>query len=164
MELLKWINRRVNPVCISLTILLSWPKNWLDKRCGFAQGCIPVEPKASSAFSSLDNNNLLFNVLPMFLKKSANNWSNLLPSKFQDLFPATLFEIFIFLSKYSILISWENCRVFFWLKNSWKCLGFRHFSCWQLWFHEKNCQKKFGWKTRENVGVVSKLSFWTKIE
>ena len=24
----------------------------------------------------------------------------------------------------------------------------------QLWFHEKNCQKKFGWKTRENVGDV----------
>ena len=36
----------------------------------------------------------------------------------------------------------------FWVKNSWKCCGFRLFSCWQLWFHEKNCQKKFGWKTR----------------
>ena len=32
----------------------------------------------------------------------------------------------------------------------------------QLWFHEKNCQKIFGWKTRENVGVLSKLNFWTK--
>ena len=30
----------------------------------------------------------------------------------------------------------------FWVKNSWKCCGFGLFSCWQLWFHEKNCQKK----------------------
>ena len=35
---------------------------------------------------------------------------------------------------------------FFGVKNSWKCCGFRLFSCWQLWFHEKNCKKKFGWK------------------
>ena len=28
------------------------------------------------------------------------------------------------------------------MKNSWKCWGFGIFSCWQLWFHEKNCQKK----------------------
>ena len=68
-----------------------------------------------------------------------------------------------FLSKNSILISRENCRFFWGVKNSWKCCGFGLFSCWQLWFHEKNCQKKFGWKTRENVGVLSKLNFWTKI-
>ena len=48
-------------------------------------------------------------------------------------------------------------------KNLWKRCGFRLFSCWQLWFHEKNCQKKIGWKTCENVGVLSKLNFWTKI-
>ena len=24
---------------------------------------------------------------------------------------------------------------------SWKCCGLGLFSCWQLWFHEKNCQK-----------------------
>ena len=29
------------------------------------------------------------------------------------------------------------------LKNSWKCCGFGLFSCWQLWFHEENCQKHF---------------------
>ena len=39
------------------------------------------------------------------------------------------------------LISRENCRFFGGVKNSWKCCGFGHFSCWQLWFHEKNCQK-----------------------
>ena len=50
-----------------------------------------------------------------------------------------------FLSKNSTLIFRENCR-FFWVKNSWKCCGFGLFSCWQLWFHEKNCEKKFGWK------------------
>ena len=41
--------------------------------------------------------------------------------------------------------------------------GFGLFSCWQLWFHEKNCQNIFGWKTSENVGVLSRLNFWTKI-
>ena len=46
----------------------------------------------------------------------------------------------------------------FWVKNSWKCCGFGLFSCWQLWFHEKNCQKKFGWKTRENVVVLDILA------
>ena len=51
----------------------------------------------------------------------------------------------------------------FWVKNSWKCCDFGLFNCWQLWFHEKNWQKRFGWKTRENVGVLSKLVFWTKI-
>ena len=61
-----------------------------------------------------------------------------------------------FLSKNSTLISRENCR-FYWLKNSWKCCGFGHSSWWQLWFHEKNCQKKIGLKTRENVGVLSKF-------
>ena len=67
-----------------------------------------------------------------------------------------------FLSKNSTWISRENCW-FFWVKNSWKCCSFGLFSCWQLWFHEKNCQKNFGWKTRENVGVLSKLNFWTKL-
>ena len=45
------------------------------------------------------------------------------------------------MSKNSTLISRENCR-FFMVKNSWKCCGFGLFSCWQFWFHEKNCQKK----------------------
>ena len=67
-----------------------------------------------------------------------------------------------FLSKNSTLISRVYCR-FFGVKNSWKCCGFGLFGCWQLWFHEKNGQKKFGWKTRENVGVLSKMNFWTKI-
>ena len=51
----------------------------------------------------------------------------------------------------------------FLVKNSWKCCGFGPFSCWQLWFHEKSCQKNYGWKTRENVPILSKLNFWTKI-
>ena len=53
--------------------------------------------------------------------------------------------------------------IFLGVKNSWRCWGFGLFSCWQLWFHEKICQKEIGWKTRENVGVLSKLNFWTKI-
>ena len=68
-----------------------------------------------------------------------------------------LFKIFIFCPN-STLISRENCR-FFWVKNSWKCCGLGLFSCWQLWFYEKNCQKIFRWKTCENVGF-----FFVKIE
>ena len=89
-----------------------------------------------------------------------------------------------FLSKNSTLISRENCRVFFgeklvkmlwfgtfyllttlisgeklskkfWVKNSWNCCGFGLFSCWQLWFHEKNCQKILVEK------LVKMLWFWT---
>ena len=77
--------------------------------------------------------------------------------------PNTLFEIFIFCPKIQLWFSRENCR-FFWVKNSWKCGSFGLFSCWQLWFHDKNCQKKFGLKTCENAGVLSKLNFWTKNE
>ena len=40
----------------------------------------------------------------------------------------------------------KNCQKKFGVKNSWKCCGFGLFSCWQLWFQEKNCQKKFGVK------------------
>ena len=64
-------------------------------------------------------------------------------------FPSFLFGIFIFLSKNSTLISQEKLSKIFWVKNSWKCCGFGLFSCWQLWFHEKNCQKirlKNSWK------------------
>ena len=53
----------------------------------------------------------------------------------------TLFEIFIFCPKNSTLISRENCQ-FLGVKNSWKCCGFGLFSCWQLWFHEKNLGEK----------------------
>ena len=67
-----------------------------------------------------------------------------------------------FVQKFNIDFT-KKIVYFYWLKNSWKYCGFGHFSCWQLWFHEKNCQKNLGWKTRENVGVMSKLNFWTKI-
>ena len=70
-----------------------------------------------------------------------------------------------FLSKNSTLISRENCGFFGGVKNSWKCCGFGRFSCWQLWFHEKNCQKylvKNLWKCWGFV--LSRLNFWTKNE
>ena len=59
----------------------------------------------------------------------------------------------------------EKIVDFFWLKNSWKCWGFGLFSCWQLWFHEKNCQKILAEKFMKMLGVffLSKLNFWTKI-
>ena len=71
----------------------------------------------------------------------------------------TLFETFIFYPK--IQLWFPKKLSIFW---GWKTrCGFGLFSCWQLWFHEKNSQKKFGWKTCENVGILSKLNFWTKI-
>ena len=75
----------------------------------------------------------------------------------------TLFEIFIFCPKIQLWFP-EKIVDFFGVKNSWKCCGFGLFSCWQLWFHEKNCQKNFGWETRENVGVLSKLNFGQKFD
>ena len=57
----------------------------------------------------------------------------------------------------------RKLSIFFLVKNSWKCFGLELFGCWQLWFQEKNCQKNFGLKTREIVGALSKLNFWTKI-
>ena len=59
-----------------------------------------------------------------------------------------------FLSKNSTLISREklsNC--FGW--NSWKCCGFGLFSCWQLWFPEKNCQKNLGEKLVKMLGICT---------
>jgi len=68
-----------------------------------------------------------------------------------------------FLSKNSTLISRENCR-FFWMKNSWKCCGFGLFSCWQLWFHEKNCQKNLGEKLVKMLGVCQNWIFGQKFD
>ena len=53
--------------------------------------------------------------------------------------------VFIFCPKIQFRFP-EKIVEFFWVKNSWKCCGFGLFSCWQLWFHEKNCQKKIGMK------------------
>ena len=66
-----------------------------------------------------------------------------------------------FLSKNSTLIYRENCR-FFWVKNSWKCCGFGLFSCWQLWFHEKNCQKKNWVKNSWKCWGFVKIEFLDK--
>ena len=73
-----------------------------------------------------------------------------------------MFEIFISCPKIQLWFP-EKIVDFLGVKNSWKWCGFGLFSYWHLWFHEKNCQKIFGWKSRENVGVLSKLNFWTKV-
>ena len=67
-----------------------------------------------------------------------------------------------FLSKNSTLISRENCQ-FFWGENSWKCCGFGLFSCWQHWFHEKNCQNNLGEKLVKMLGFCQSMNYWTKI-
>ena len=50
---------------------------------------------------------------------------------------------FGFFSCWQLWFHAKNCR-FFWVKNSRKSCDFGFFSCWQLWFHEQKCQKKFG--------------------
>ena len=50
----------------------------------------------------------------------------------------TLFQIFIFCPKIQLWFP-EKIGDFFGVIYSWKCCGFKLFSCWQLWFHEKNC-------------------------
>ena len=51
----------------------------------------------------------------------------------------------------------RKLSILFRLKNSWICCDFGLFSCWQLWFHEKNC-RFFWWKIRENVLVLDYLA------
>ena len=68
-----------------------------------------------------------------------------------------------FLSKNSTLICRENCR-FFWMKTSWKCCGLGLFSCWQLWFHEKNCQKNYGWKLVKMLGFCQNWIYGQKFD
>jgi len=71
-----------------------------------------------------------------------------------------------FVQKFQLWFPEKNCRILG--ENSWKCCGFGLFSCWQLWFHMKNYLKKFGWKTRKNVGdlhilIVDAFDFPRKI-
>ena len=63
----------------------------------------------------------------------------------------TLLEIFIFCTKIQLWFS-EKIVDFFGVKNSWKCCNFGLFSCWQLWFHEKNCQKHLSEKLVKTFG------------
>ena len=74
----------------------------------------------------------------------------------------TLFENFIFCPKIQL---WFPVKFvdFFGVKISWKCCGFGLFSCWKLWFHEKNCQKKFGLKNSWKCWSFVKIEFLDKI-
>ena len=56
----------------------------------------------------------------------------------------------------------KNCRFFLGVKNSWKCFGFGLFSCWQLWFHEKNYQKKIWVKNSSKCWGFVKIEFLDK--
>ena len=71
-------------------------------------------------------------------------------------------------SKSQILV--QNSTLISWEKVS-NCFGWKLVKCWGFDFiavdifdftRKKNCQKNFGWKTRENVAVLSKLNFCTK--
>ena len=68
----------------------------------------------------------------------------------------TLFEIFIFCLKIQLWFP-EKIVELFWVKNSWKCCGFRLFAVENFDFTRKFVKTFFSGKTRENVGVLSKL-------
>ena len=104
----------------------------------------------------------------------------------------TLFEIFIFCPKIQLWFPEKNCRIVLvktreiaavleflavdnfdftrknvkniWMKNSWKCFGFGLFSCWQLWFQEKNGQKKLGEKLVKMLGFCQNWIFGQKFD
>ena len=95
------------------------------------------------------------------LETASNNYKK--ESRNQISHQYTLFKIFIFCPKVQIWFS-EKILEFFWCEKSRKCCGFGLFSCWQLWFHEKNCQKKIGWKTRENMVVCQNWIFGQKFD
>ena len=48
------------------------------------------------------------------------------------------------------------------MKNSLKCCGFGLFSSWQLWYHEKNCQKKNWVKNSWKCWGLVKIEFLDK--
>ena len=73
----------------------------------------------------------------------------------------TLFEIFIFCPKIQLWFP-EKMVNFFGVKNSQKCCSFGLFSCWQLWFHEKDCQKNLVEKLVKMLGFCLKIEFLDK--
>ena len=73
--------------------------------------------------------------------------------------PITLFEIFILSPKIQFWFPEKNCLIVLG-ENSWKCCSFGLFSCWQLSFHVKNCQKKFGWKLVKMLGFCGLYQNW----
>ena len=70
----------------------------------------------------------------------------------------TLFEIFIFCPKIQLWYLERNCRIVLG-ENSWKCCSFGLFSCWQLWFHEKNLSKTFLVKNVKLLGFCQNWIF-----
>ena len=77
------------------------------------------------------------------------------------MWPAHTVRNLHFLSKNSTLISRENCQ-FFGVKKSRNCCGFGLLSCWQLWFHEKNCPKQFWVKNSWKCWGFVKIEFLDK--
>ena len=65
-----------------------------------------------------------------------------------------------FVQNFNFDIPW-NLSIF-WVKNSWKWCGLGLFSCWQLWFHEKNCQKKIWVKNSWKCWGFVKIEFLDK--
>ena len=75
----------------------------------------------------------------------------------------TLFEIFNFCPKIQLWFP-EKMVNFLGVKNSRKCCGFGIFCCWQLWFHEKNCQKNLGEKLVKMLGFCQNWIFVQKFD
>ena len=57
------------------------------------------------------------------------------------------------LCNHKVNFDFPNKMSLFGGEKSWKCCGFGLFSCWNLWFHEKNCQKNLGEKLVKMLGI-----------
>ena len=85
-------------------------------------------------------------------KKKMNNFST-----------CTLFEIFIFCPKIQLWFPEKNVDFLRWkTREIVVVLDFLAIDIFD--FTRKIVNKKFGWKTRENVRVLSKLNFWTQFD
>ena len=142
---------------------------------GSANSSVKAESPERSWFVFISTNTLFYCCIISILLKQVLNWK-----VFSENFKSQNFEIFCqkireigrrsaHCSKSSFFCQknqlWfpEKIVDFFWVKNSCKCCGFGLFSCWQLWFHEKNCQKNLGGKTRlgyEFRHLLSRFTFF----
>ena len=80
---------------------------------------------------------------------------------FYKIISATLFEIFIFCPK--IQLWFPEKMVDFWEWKTRENVVVVDFLAVDNFDITRKIAKKIGRKTRENVGVLSKLNFWTKI-
>ena len=132
----------------------SWSSNWSSTRRKPSSWSTHQRPWSTVPYAVLQVKRCLRSRLIYFTKNLKWQFHGKIR---ETLF--TLFEIFIFHFWFS-----EKIVDFFGWKNSWKCCGFGLFSCWQLLFHEKNCQKNLCEKLVKMFGFcknwIFRQKFW----